>query len=179
MIAGWPVPSPTRRSAASSRAIELARAERLGDVVVRAGVERADLGRLVPDGGQHEHRHLRPLAQPAQDVDPVTVRQHEVDDRRVGRAHRGGVERLLDGLRRDRLEAGLAQHDLQRAQDLRLVVADEDPPALRHAAASSGPLSASSTTTVVPWPGTDSSAIRPPFASTKPLAIARPSPEPV
>ena len=37
----------------------------------------------------------------------------------------GDVERLLAGLGGDRLEAGLAQDDLQRAQDLRLVVADE------------------------------------------------------
>ena len=56
------------------------------------------------------------------DLDPVAVGQHEVDDRRVGRLDRGAVERLLGGRRRDDLEARVAQHDPQRAQDLRLVV---------------------------------------------------------
>ena len=41
-------------------------------------------------------------------------------------------------LGRDRLEARLAQHDLQRARDLRLVVADEDPPARRARGLTSG-----------------------------------------
>ena len=38
--------------------------------------------------------------------------------------------------------------------------------------------SGNSTTKVVPCPGSDSTETRPPFASTKPLTIARPSPAP-
>ena len=41
------------------------------------------------------------------------------------------VERLLRRRRGHRLEAGVAQHDAQRAQDLRLVVDDEHAPARR------------------------------------------------
>ena len=82
------------------------------------------------------------------------------------------------------LEAGVAQDDPQRAQDLRLVVADED--ALRcsvAADASRGRTVASSsagnsTTKLVPWPGSDSTETRPPLASTNPRTIASPRPEP-
>ena len=60
---------------------------------------------------------------------------------------------------------------LQRAQDLRLVVADEDRGAARSRSPAAGAAVAaqrSSITKVVPWPGTDSAQTRPPLASTKP-----------
>ena len=104
---------------------ELARAERLGDVVVGARLQRPDLLLLLADGGQHEDRHLAPLAQRARHLHAVAVRQHQVDDRRLRRAHRREVERLRGGFGGHRLEAGLAQHHLQRAHDLRLVVDHE------------------------------------------------------
>ena len=37
----------------------------------------------------------------------------------------------------------------------------------------------SETTKLVPWPGSESTEIVPPLASTKPFAIASPRPEPV
>ena len=105
---------------------ELARPERLGHVVVGARLQRADLLVLLADRAQHEDRHLRPLAQRLRDLDPVAVGQHEVDDRRRRRVQRGRVERLLDRRRLQDLEARVAQDDLQRPQDLRLVVDDQD-----------------------------------------------------
>src|SRR6185295_9290673 len=103
------------------------------------------------------------------------------------RAERGGVERLGGGGGRDRLEAGVAQHDLQRAQDLELVVADEDarrgrdhPAASRTGGGVRGPdrSSGNSIANVVPWPGSDSAQIRPPLTVISPRAMARPRPEP-
>ena len=76
----------------------------------------------------------------------------------------------------DRLVAGVAQDHLQRPQDLRLVVADEDPGAAPLIAGPPAP--GSETTKLLPWPGTESTAISPPLASTKPLAIASPRPAP-
>ena len=105
---------------------ELARAERLGHVVVGAGLQRAHLLVLLADRAQHQDRHLRPLAQRARDVDAVAVGQHEVDDRGRRRAQRGRVQRLLGRRRLEHLEARVAQDDLQRPQDLRLVVDDQD-----------------------------------------------------
>ena len=85
-----------------------------------------DLGVLVADRREHDQRHLGPLAQPAAELDPVEVGEHEVDDRGIGVRDRGDVERLLAGAGRQRLVAGVAEDHPQRAQDLLLVVADED-----------------------------------------------------
>ena len=158
---------------------ELPRAERLGDVVVGAGLERADLLVLVVDGGQDEDRCVGPLAQAAGDLDPVAIGQDDVDDRHVRRVQRGGVERLLRRRRRDDLEAGIAQHDAQRPEDLSLVVADED--ATAHAASTgsrSGTSRGISTTKLVACPGSDSAHTLPPLASRNPRAMARPRPDP-
>ena len=84
------------------------------------------------------------------------------------------------------LEAGVAQDHAQRAQDLRLVVADQHALRVAHERgrrvdAPAAPASSSagnSTTKLVPWPGSDSTEIRPPLASTNPRAIASPRPEP-
>ena len=57
---------------------------------------------------------------------------------------------------------------------------DEHAPARRAQAGTAGArrTTGSSTTNVVPWPGSDSTATLPPLASTKPRAIASPRPEP-
>ena len=119
----------------------------------------------------------------AADLDAVDVGQHEVDDRGVRRLQRGGVERLPRRRRRHDVEARVAQHDPQRPQDLRLVVADEDARGVAHGgprrgAAARSRSSGISTTNVVPWPGSDSTQTRPPLTSTKPRTMARPRPEP-
>ena len=83
------------------------------------------------------------------------------------------------------LEAGVAQDHPQRAQDLRLVVADQDalvrahvPEAVASGTGSSRRSSSAgnSTTKLVPWPGSDSTDTRPPLASTNPRTIASPRP---
>ena len=152
---------------------ELARAEGLGHVVVGAGLERLDLRVLLAHGAEHEDRHRGPLAQAPGELDAAAVGEHEVDDRGVGRAHGGAIERLLHRGGLDHLVAGLAQDDLQRAQDLALVIDDQHARQIAHAGSSG-----SSTTNVDPCPGSDSTHTRPPLASTKPRTIARPSPEP-
>ena len=58
-LAGRRVGAPQRRLQARD---ELARAERLGHVVVGAGLQRAHLLVLLADRRQHEDRHLRPLS---------------------------------------------------------------------------------------------------------------------
>ena len=91
---------------------QLARAERLRDVVVGAGGERATLASSSPIAdstmiGISLHSRSR-----RQTSTPSAVGQHEVDDRRVGRAHRRAVQRLLDVAAGDDLVAGVAQDDL-------------------------------------------------------------------
>ena len=165
---------------------ELARAERLREVVVGARFEREHLLVLLPDRRQDEDRHAAPLAQAPADVDAAAVGEHEVDDRRARRAQRGRVERLGRGGGGDGLEAGVAQDDAQGAQDLQLVVADEHAWRVAHPAASptaSGARdgagsSGNSITNVVPWPGSDSTRMRAPLTVSSPRAMASPRPEP-
>ena len=62
---------------------QLGGAERLGQVVVRAEIERLHLVVLVRAGGNHHHRQARPRAQLAQDVNAVHVRQTEIEDDQI------------------------------------------------------------------------------------------------
>ena len=137
---------------------QLRRPERLRHVVVGAGRERPHLLLLLADRGEDDDRHLAPLAQPLGHLDAVDVGQHQVEDRRRRRAAprraSSASSPLLVG---DRLVAGVAEDHPQRAEDLRLVVADEDP---RRLAQGPSPAAASKETTKAePWPGSDSIAI--------------------
>src|SRR5262249_27856974 len=140
------------------------------------GLQRPHLLLLLPDRGEDKDRHLAPRADAARHLDPVAIREKEVDDRRVGRLHRGGVERLLRVRGLDHLEARVLEDDAERPPDLHLVVADQD--SSHRACAGATGSSGNSTTNVVPCPGRDSTETWPPFASTKPFTIARPRPAP-
>ena len=158
---------------------QLVDAERLRDVVVRAGVERGDLLALLADGREDEDRDARPRPQLAADVDPAPVGEDEVEDDRLGRANGGGRQRRLGGRGRVDLVAGAAEGRLERAQDLRLVVDDEDARPARHAATGSGgSATGRASANEAPCPGCDSAQTRPPFASANPRAMARPRPVP-
>ena len=103
-------------------------AERLGDVVVGAGVERVHLVLAAGPAGQHDDRDVGPAAQAADDVDAVHVGQAEVEHDQV-RVLAGGqraARRPPSAATVDVVAPG-AQVDPQRAQDLRLVVDDQDP----------------------------------------------------
>ena len=85
---GHHVQPPHRRPQAGQ---QLLHRERLGKIIVRAGVERLDLVRVVASGADDDDGHVGPASDPADDVDPVHVRQAEIqeDDVRVvrGRHH--------------------------------------------------------------------------------------------
>ena len=158
---------------------ELVDAERLGDVVVGARVERSDLLALLADGRENEDRRLEPAAQLAADVHSALVGEDEVEDDRVRWMRGRPRERVLARGRRLDVVAGTAQGGLERAQDLGLVVDDEDPRRVRHASAPTGTsTSGSASTRDAPCPRCDSAQTRPPLPSAKPLAIASPSPLP-
>ncbi len=90
-----------------------------------------------------------------------------------------GVERLLRGERRDDLEPGVAQDHPQRAEDLAPRRRRSGPAGARHRRRLARLLDAGKwIVKVAPWPGSDWARRLPPFASTKPRAIARPSPDP-
>jgi hypothetical protein len=115
-----------RRHAAHARD-QLARRERLGDVVVGAELEADDAVDLVAARGQEDDRHLARLANPLEDLEAARIGQADVeDDQRRGRLA-DPLQRFLAGRAPGRLEAVGAQRVLQRVGDAGLVLDDEDP----------------------------------------------------
>ena len=106
--------------------------ERLRDVVVGAGVERAHLLRLLVAGGQHDHGHVAERAQAAQHVEPVEVGEAEVEDHDVGAAVGGDHDRRLAGRGLEHLEVAAAQRRAQRAPERGVVFDEEDRAHGRH-----------------------------------------------
>jgi hypothetical protein len=105
---------------------QLARAERLREVVVGTEFEAEQLVELVVARGQHDDRDGRVAAELAGDVEPVEPRQTEIEDDEIGpaladrRQRRGTVGRGEDRETR-MLEVVAGEHG-----DLRFVVDDED-----------------------------------------------------
>ena len=112
---------------------QLADAERLLDIVVRAKVERLDLLRLAIARGEDDYRRLRELPDLAQDVLAVAIRQAEVEDDEVRRAGRRQPQSLSAGFGRLHLKAGGAKRNGEKPLNLRLVV-DHENTGLLHAA---------------------------------------------
>ena len=73
---------------------QLARRERLGDVVVGAQLEPHDAIGLVPARGQHDDGHLALLADAPADLQPVHARHHDVQQDGVEHAARERREPL-------------------------------------------------------------------------------------
>ena len=95
---------------------------------------------------------------------PLRSGKDEVEDDCLGRARGRLRQRLLAGGGGVHLVAGAAERRLERAQDLRLVVDDEDAAMAAHASASTGTsTSGSASTKDAPCPCRDSAQTRPPF----------------
>ena len=159
---------PAERGAQAGE--ELVHAERLGDVVVGAGVERGDLVALGAAGGEDDDRHGGPAPQAADDLDAAHSGEAEVEDDGVGMVLGGEPERVLAGGGGVGLVAAGAQVGGEGPEDGRLVVDDEHRGVMVRAS--------SSTTIVVPPPGVSSTVRSPPMARVKPRATASPSPTP-
>src|SRR5687768_887251 len=160
---------------------QLADAEWLGDVVVGAGVERLDLRALLDARREHHDRHRRPLADAADHLDAVEVRQAEVDDREVGLVH-AGVERAAPPVGRlhDAVALG-AERRAQEAPDMRLVL-DHQNGCIHRASTSTGISGGVSkgkaNLKAVPTPGSRSAQMRPPWSAMIARQIASPRPTP-
>ena len=111
---------------------ELEHAERLGDVVVGAGIEEVDFLMLGVSRRQHDDRHRGPLANLAAHVHAGHVGQTEIEHDEVGPRRR----RRLDPGRPVRrfLDPGgdVVERVANSATNLRLVVDDEDEIGIRH-----------------------------------------------
>src|SRR4029450_14159732 len=109
----------------------------------------------------------------AADVRAAAVGEQQVENHRLRRSHRRLRQRVGGRFSRlDRIARG-AQLELQGAQNLRLIVDDQDPGALHEAAWTGSSAAGSASAKVAPFPTSDSTQMRPPFSCTKPRAIAR------
>jgi hypothetical protein len=107
---------------------QLPQGERLGDVVVGAQLEAAHAVPLLAAGGQHDHRDVDPAApQLAADVPAAHARHHDVEQDQVGRLAGRPPQPVLAVQAHRGLVALEAQVVLEPADDVRLVVDDEDP----------------------------------------------------
>src|SRR5215212_873894 len=104
---------------------QLARRERLGHVVVGAGVEADDLVSLLAPRRQHDHRPVPELAQSPAHFHAVQVRQADVEKHQVRRRRSGRQQRVRPG-RRDRYVVTLLlKKKRERVRHQRVVVDDE------------------------------------------------------
>lgn len=105
---------------------ELARPERLHEVIVGAHLEPDDAIDLLAFGRQHQDRHVVPGANAPADRQPVLAWQHQVENDQVG------TDAAENGIHRNRILGFLdakAFADEQRAYeraDLRIVLDDEN-----------------------------------------------------
>ena len=96
LLAGQRRPHPAKHGADAGD--QLARAERLGDIIVGAGLEAADAVALLAARGQHDDRHVgrrRAAAQAAADFDPADALDHPVEEDDVGPHFIGQHQRFL------------------------------------------------------------------------------------
>ena len=118
------LPAPQRRLDAAS---ELPHREGLGDVVVGAHLEAGDLVDLVPLRGEHDDRHLAAGAKAPADLDPVELREHDVEDDEVEPLLGEAVEGLLPVHGADHLIPLLAERVGEKRLHGLLVVHEQDP----------------------------------------------------
>ena len=106
---------------------DLVEAERLGDVVVAAGVQARDLVLgLVLGGEEEDRRGVAGAAQPLRDAEAVHVGEHDVEDDEVGLFLEHGRDRLGAVGDGPDLESGESQARDEQVADVRLVVDDQD-----------------------------------------------------
>ena len=106
---------------------QLARAERLDDVVVGPQVEADDLVRVAAARGEQDDRHIAVLAQPAADLQPVEAGQHDVEQDEVEAVRSRAAARALgpSAASVDTM-AARARGTGAAAADLGVVVDDQD-----------------------------------------------------
>ena len=105
---------------------QLARAERLGQVVVGAELEADQLVALLDARGEHDDRHAGVLAQRPRHVEAVHLRQAQVEHDEIRLARSRLRQRVRPGAGHRHAEAGLLQVVAADCRDARLVVHDQD-----------------------------------------------------
>ena len=100
---------------------QFADAERLGQVVVGAQIQRGDLVAFAAACRQHQDRLRIPLAQAADDVEAGNIRQAEIDDDDIRLMQRSQAQALVSGGGDFQCIAMRFQGSLQETLDLQIV----------------------------------------------------------
>ena len=100
---------------------QLARAERLFDVVVRAEVERHDLVMLVRARRNDDDRQARPRTNLLEDVYPVHVGKPQVENDEIGAVRGDHRDRLGTRLRHQHVEVVRGENRRNKVADVLLV----------------------------------------------------------
>ena len=153
--------------------------DRLGDVIVGAGVERRDLLALVADRREDDHRRAAPRAQLAAHVGAACRRAApgRGSPRRAGASPPARARPPPSRRSRPRSRPPAGWCAARAGSAARRRRRGRAGPAA-HAIASTAAATGSARTNVAPWPARDSAQTRPPLASANPRAIASPSPAP-
>ena len=105
---------------------EFLRAEGFGHVIVRAEFQPEDfIGLLVPRG-KDDHRNGGFLAQAARDIQPVDIRQAQIDDQQIRIPFMRGGKGLASVRGGQDLESGLDQIVTDQVRDFAFVVHYQD-----------------------------------------------------
>src|SRR5258706_3759408 len=105
---------------------QLARAERLGDVIVRAQFQADELVALFHARSQHDDRDFAFAAHRAAYVDPIHTRHHQVEHYQVRLFTASGGQAAQAISSRNHLKAGGFEVILADLDDLGFVINDED-----------------------------------------------------
>ena len=115
-----------RRSSARRRATSSVARERLGQIVVRAGLQPGDALRHLGTGREHQHgRAIADGAHPPADLQAVETGHQHVEDDRVGRVDSERADRLASVDCRRHLEPTQVEQERERLAHGRLIVYDE------------------------------------------------------
>ncbi len=106
---------------------ELLRGERLGEVVVGAGLQTGDHVVRVGAGRHHHDRHVARAAQVAAQLEAVDARQHDVDQHDVARLTLEEDDRRLAAVRLVDRPALVLERQLDRGADALVVLNGQNP----------------------------------------------------
>ena len=105
---------------------QLADIERLVDVVIGAEVKRLDLFYFALARRQDDDRQIRPFARAPDDVLSIAIGQAEIEQDNVGRLGRNALDAVGNRARAGHLVIVCFQRRLEKAQDCRLVIDDQN-----------------------------------------------------
>jgi len=111
-------------------------AEGLGQVIVGPGVEGIDLAALLAACRQDQDRSRRPGAVVANEIDPVAIRQAQIEHDQIGPLFGRQHGRVADGRRLMRRETLALKGRRHRFADLDFVFDDQDAAGVVHVQAS-------------------------------------------